>query len=170
MRKALLVFLAVLVLGPAMAGETAIPNRLDQIKAGEWVLMQDVSGGDRAGETNRITVVKADADTITFKREHYAADGTLIESKERDMDKARMRERAAGLQRDAKSIEPGFMMVKDKEIPVVAVAFDGEDQDDVEAKREFIIWVSSELPASGVAKTWCSDADFPQAEVIDYGF
>lgn len=170
MRKALLVFLAVLVLGPAMAGETAIPDRLDQIKAGEWVLMRDVSGGARAGETNRITVVKADADSITFRREHYAADGSLIESKERGMDKARMRERGADLQKKAKSIEPGFMTVKDTEIPVVAVAFDGEDEDDVAASREFIVWVSPELPASGVAKTWCSDADFPQAEVIDFGF
>lgn len=170
MRKALLVFLAVLVLGPAMAGETAIPDRLDQIKVGEWVLMQDVSGGDRAGETNRITVVKADDDSITFRREHYAADGSLIDSKDRDMEKANMRERAAGLQQKAKSIEPGVIMVKDKEIPVVAVAFESEDRDNPEVTRDFIIWVSSELPASGVAKTWCSDADFPQAEVIDYGF
>ena len=86
------------------------------------------------------------------------------------MSKADMRERSAGLRQRATSIEPGFVMIKDREIPVVAVSFSGDGKDGSGANREFIIWLSNEIPAGGIAKTWCSDADFPQAEVIDFGF
>ncbi|MCD8351335.1 MAG: hypothetical protein LUC93_12070 [Planctomycetaceae bacterium] len=168
MRTLFLTLVAVSFAAVAMAAETTIPNRLDQVKAGEWVLMQDVSGGDRAGERNRISVVSVADGVINLKREHYAADGSLIETKEHSLDIARMKERQAGLQTRATSITPGFITVKDQEIAVVAVAFKGENGDD--AEREFMIWLSPDLPISGLAKTWCSDAEFPQAEVVDDGF
>ncbi len=168
MRTLFLTVAAVCCATLAVAADTAIPNRLDQVKPGEWILMQDVSGGDRAGEQNRISVVSVADGIIMVKREHYAADGSLIETKEHPLDIARMKERQAALQARATSITPGFITVKEKEIPVVAVAFKGEEGED--AEREYMIWISADLPIGGLAKTWCSDAEFPQAEVLDYGF
>ncbi|MCD8139669.1 MAG: hypothetical protein LUE17_07815 [Planctomycetaceae bacterium] len=168
MRTLFLTVAAVCFATFAMAADATIPNRFDQVKPGEWIVMQDVSGGDRAGERNRISVVSVADGVITIRREHYAADGSLIETKEHALDIARITERQAALQTRATSITPGFITVKDKEIPVVAVAFKGENGED--ADREYMIWVSADLPLGGLAKTWCSDAEFPQAEVVDYGF
>lgn len=170
MRKLLLSVLLLLAAAPLSAGETAIPDRFDSIKAGEWMMMRDVSGGDREGERNKISVVKVDGDVLLMRREHFAADGSLIETKDREMSIAGMRGHFAGIQSIAKSIEPGFITVKNQEIPVVVVAFADEDESGAGEKRDFIIWISEKLPVNGVAKTWCSDAEFPQAEVIDYGF
>ncbi len=161
---------ALLFVALAAAGTSAgeIPNRLDQVKAGEWLLMRDVSGA-RTGELTKFSVsaVKGEgADKVlTLKIERYGPDEKVQETKEIEIPVSRYTERMAGLESKAKQIGRERLTVKGKEIPVVTVTWDDDKE-----PREFKLWLSDELPIGGVAKSWSSDQDFPAAEVEDYGF
>lgn len=170
MRK-LFVFVTAFVLAGvvAMAAEKTIPNRIEDIKQGEWVMMEDVSAaGD--GEKIKVTVTAITDGKITMRREHFNRDGVVTETKENEIPVARMRERFADLQKKAKTITEEFVMVGDKEMPVIAIHWEGEGKDDEGKPHEYKIWLSEKLPLTGVAKFWSSDNGIPHAEILDYGF
>lgn len=170
MRGILLAFAALAMFAAqAVAADGAIVNRLDKAKVGEWVMMQDVSG-DSVGEKTKVEVIAVRDGMVVIKREHYDENGAVSDSKEHEIKLDRYAQRMADLQEKAKQISRERLTVKDKEMTVQAVSWDDEDPDDADARREFKIWVSEDLPIGGIAKTWSSDPGFPAAEVIDYGF
>ena len=169
MRKTMLACIMILgVVGAANAADDAIPHRLARAKVGEWVLLRDVSG-DRAGETTKfsVTEVKGSGDEaiVVLKKEEFDRDGKAADTKDIEIPIARYNTRIAGLEDKAKQISRERLMVKDKEITVVAVTWDDEEN-----SRELKIWVSDEIPTGGIVKTWSSDPEFPAFELIDYGF
>ncbi len=168
MRTALLALAAALLLSAAVAGE-AIPNRIAAAKAGEWVLMEDVSGGD-APEQTRVTLLRIDGASFTVKREHFGEDGAVVETKEHEISLADYNRRMEEMASRAQEITREFITINEKEYPVTAVRILTEETDANGEPREFKVWLSPDLPIGGVAKTWSSDADFPSAEVIDFGF
>ena len=166
---ALSLLLAIGLLVPAASAESAIPSRLDKAKAGEWVVMRDISVGGEE-EIMRISVSavrEGNPKVVVLKRERLAPDGSVEESKEMELDLDSYAERVRGLEDKAKQISRERLTVKDKELTVYAVSWDDERDDVV---REFKIWVSEDLPIGGIAKFWCSDPEMPSAEVVDYGF
>ena len=163
---AVILTFAVLAAG-ASAAEGGIPNRLNKAKVGEWVVLQDVSGEGR-GERTRVSVIKATDDAVTIRREFL--DDADAESKEHEINFDRYNKRLSDLEAKAKQISRERLTIKDKEFMVQAVSWDGEDPEDAENRREFKIWVSSDLPIGGIAKIWSSDPNFPASEVVDYGF
>ncbi len=171
MRKLALTLLAfgLFAVTAAAANFTQIPDRLPQAKVGEWVLLQNVSG-DNQGDKLKITVTKVQNSTVTVKREHLDADGKVTDSKEHDMNLAKIKDRVADLQKKATSIGEETVYIKERPVATVAVAWDGDDNNDRMAGRQFKLWVSDKLPIGGMAKSWSSDSKFPSYEVLDYGF
>ena len=167
MRKAILFMFVLAVSGLAAHAAESIPSRLDKMKAGEWILMQDVSG--ESGERTKITVLSVTPEAFTLRREHMDPDGTVTETKEHEIPMDKARERHADLEGKAKEVTKEFVIVKDKEIPVTAVFWESDKAQDGKP-REFKIWLSDELPVTGLAKFWSSSSTFPNAEIIDYGF
>lgn len=169
MRKILLTLAAIAVLSvAASAADGSIPNRMDKAKAGEWVMMQNVAG-DGAGTKTKVSVTEVKDGVVFIKREIFDRDGNPEEVFQHEIPLDRYAARLAELEGKAKQISRERLTVKDKELSVVAISWDG-DPEDGKPDREFKIWVSEELPMGGIAKTWSSDHDFPAAEVIDYGF
>ncbi len=164
-----LLTLGLITVTAAATDFTQIPNRLPQAKVGEWVLMQNVSG-DNQGDTVKITVTKVENGAVTVKREHLDADGNVTSVKEHDMNLAKINARVADLQKKAKFIGEETLYIKDQPFETVAVAWDGDENDDKKAGRQFKLWVSPKLPIGGMAKSWSSDSKFPSYEVLDYGF
>lgn len=150
----------------ASAADGSIPNRMDKVKAGEWVMMLNVSGAE-AGEKIKVSVAEVKDGAVVIKRETFNADGSSGEVEQREIALSRYNERLSELEGKAKQISRERLTVKDKELSVVAVTWDREAEGET---HEFKIWVSEELPIGGIAKTWSSDQEFPAAEVIDYGF
>lgn len=146
----------------AEAGAPAIPNRAGLIKPGEWVLMRHITPGG-AEETSKATVTAVEGGTVTLTHEVFGADGEVLESNERTMNAAEMGARVDAIAKSAGSVTAETLMVKDAEIPVVVVNWTGNGQ-------EFKAWISPDIPVTGLAKFWTSDANIPGAEIIDYGF
>jgi hypothetical protein len=170
MRTFVLSFLtAALFAASAATAADTVPNRIAQAKAGEWVLMEDVSG-EESGELTKVTLIAIDAESFTVLREHIDAEGNVVESKEHVVKLADYNRRMDGMAARAKEITSEFVFIGEKEYPVTAVHIVSETKDENGAEREFKIWISEELPIGGVAKTWSSDVDFPSAEVVDFGF
>lgn len=168
MRTMIMTLLAVVVCAAAVA-EDSFPNRMSQAKVGEWVLMEDVSGAD-VGEKTKVTVTKVEDGVVTVKREHLDDSGAVVETKEHEIALDRYNERMDSIKGRATAITEDFVVIKDKEYPVTAVEFVSQSKTEDGEDREFKIWFTDQLPIGGIAKTWCSDADFPSAEVIDFGF
>lgn len=169
MRRTLLTLAAIAVLTvAASAAEGSIPNRLGKAKAGEWVMMQNVAG-DGAGTKTKVSVTEVKDGVVFIKREIFDRDGNVEDEFQHEIPLDRYDARLAELEGKAKQISRERLAVKDKELSVVAISWDG-DPEEGKPEREFKIWVSEELPIGGIAKTWSSDNDFPAAEVIDYGF
>jgi hypothetical protein len=169
MRKMILTLFAFAMCFTA-AAEDSFPNRMSQAKVGEWVLMEDVSGAD-IGEKTKVTVTKVADGVITVKREHLDENGNIAETKEHDIPLANYNQRMDSIKSRATSVSKEFVVIKDKEYPVTAVEFVSiSSKTEDGGEREFKIWFTDELPIGGVAKIWCSDTDFPSAEVIDFGF
>lgn len=169
MRKFLLPVLLFAVCLSAAAADVALPGRLKKAKVGEWLIMRDVSGAD-AGERMRISVAEVREGApkvVVLKRERLGDDGSVLESKDMEIDMDRYAERIAGMEEKAKQISRERLTVKDKEFTVYAISWDDENDGET---REFKVWVSEDLPVNGMAKFWCSDPEMPSAEVIDYGF
>jgi len=158
---------AVMLCGLTIAAEGVIPRRLAEAKAGEWVLLRDVSG-ENAGETIKFTVVEikdGEDKVVSMRSERYGEDGTVIETKDFEFPLSKYLERTEKLEDKAKQIGRERLTVKDKEIAVTAVSWDDEEE-----TREYKLWISEDIPVGGIVKTWSSDPDFPAAELIDFGF
>jgi len=169
MRTLYIALLAFAFAGFAAAAEKAIPNRIGDIKQGEWVMMEDVSA-DADGEKTKITVTNVSDGKVTLRREHFDKAGTVTETKENEIDVERLRQRIADLEKKAGAMTEEFVVVGEKQIPVVAVYWEGEDKDEEGKPHEYKIWMSEKLPVTGLAKFWSSDNGIPHAEIIDYGF
>lgn len=155
MRKILTALLVTLFFMAAVAAADAIPDRLSQAKAGEWVLMTDTSDAS-SGEKVKFTAVEVrpgDPGVLVLKREHFTADGTVDESREIEVPFDRQAKRMADLKEKAKQISTERLWVKDKEFTVTAVSWD-DDKGEGGEPREFKMWLSEELPLGGVAKFW----------------
>lgn len=168
MRTMLLTLFAIAVCTVAVAGES-FPNRMDQAREGEWVLMREVSSAD-SDERVRMTVTKVADGKISVRREHLDADGKIFESKDYDLTLESYNQRMEGIKSRARSITNEFLVINDTEFDVVAVEFTGESKTADGEERDFKIWFSEKLPIGGIAKIWSSDPDFPSAEVVDFGF
>ena len=160
-------FLAVLPVAAGFSGE--IPNRLPRARVGEWLLFRDVSG-ERSGEYTRFSIVDSrgeDDDKVLVLRIEKLAGAEDDGDDVRDIEikPAGFTERVAELEKKATHITPGTLTVKDSEMAVVEVVFNDDDED-----REFHLWISESAPIGGLVKTWCSDPEFPAAELVDYGF
>lgn len=169
MRTLYTVLLAVAFAGFAAAGDVAIPNRIGDIKQGEWVMMEDVSA-DAEGEKTRITVTGVAGGKVTLRREHFDAAGAVTETKEDAIDVERLRQRITDLEKKATAVTEEFIIVRDEQIPVVAVHWEGESKDEEGKSHEYKVWLSEKLPVTGLAKFWSSDNGIPHAEIVDYGF
>ncbi len=152
----------------AAAAEKAIPDSIADVKRGEWVMMEDVSP-DGNGEKTRVTATAVTGDTVTLRRERFDGDGAVIDTKESEIPLSRMRERFADLKKRAKTVTDEFVMIGGREMPVIAVQWEGDSKDDQGRPREYKVWLSEEIPLAGVAKFWSSDAGIPHAEILDYG-
>lgn len=168
--RTMFAFVMAVVLGAAaaVAAEKTIPNSIEDVKRGEWVTMEDVS--TNGGETIKVTATAVGGDTITLRRERFDRDGAVIDATENEIPLSRMRERFADIKKRAKTISDEFVMIGDKEMPVVAVQWEGEAVDSQGTPHQYKIWLSDRLPLTGVAKFWSSDNGIPHAEILDYGF
>lgn len=168
MRGLLTALLLALASVGAVAAAGELPNRMDKVKAGEWLLVKDVSGS-RAGELTKFTVAEvkgAGADkVVVMKIERFGPDEKVQETRDVEIPVARYAERMAGLEAKAKQIGKERLTIKGKEIPVATVTWDDDKE-----PREFKLWLSEDLPIGGLAKSWSSDPEFPAAELVDYGF
>lgn len=168
MRGIVLMCAALLFAGAAAAADGDLPNRLEKAKVGEWLLFRDVSG-DRNGELSKYSIIdvkgEGDAKTVVMRIEHLGPENEVVESRDVEIVLKQYNERRAGIMDRAKQIGRERLMVKDVEMPVTAVTIDSED-----GGREFKFWVSTDLPVSGLVKTWSSDPGFRAIEIVDYGF
>jgi hypothetical protein len=160
-------FLAFLPVAIGLSGE--IPNRLPQARVGEWLLFQDVSG-ERSGEYTRFSIVdikgEGDDKVLILRIEKLAgAEDGGDDVRDIEIRPSGFAGRIAELEKKATQITRGALTVRDSELDVVEVAFTDDD-----GVREFRLWVSDSAPIGGLVKTWCSDPDFPAAELVDYGF
>ncbi len=169
MRPFALSFALALLAAGAAAGADAVPNRIARAKAGEWVLMEDVSGGGEP-ERTKATLIRIDDESFTVRREHFDENGDIVETREHVLLLADYNRRMEEMASRAKEITEEFVIIGEKEYPVTAVRIAADEADGSGDAREFKIWISPDLPIGGVAKTWSSDAAFPSAEVIDFGF
>ncbi|MCL2000870.1 MAG: hypothetical protein FWG74_05505 [Planctomycetes bacterium] len=167
MRGIMTVFALTMLTVGAVAADGSLPNRLDQVKAGEWLLLKDVSGA-RIGELTKFSVseVKGEgADKVVVMTIDRYHDEKIEETRDIEIPVSRYAERMAGLEARAKQIGRERLTIKDREIVVVTVTWDDDRE-----PREIKLWLSDELPIGGLAKSWSSDPDFPAAELVDYGF
>lgn len=153
----------------AAAGEKAVPNRVADMKQGEWVLMEDVSP-ESDGETIRVTVTRVGGGKFTLRRDHMDKTGAITETKESEMDVADAAKRLDDLGKKARTVTDEMIIVNEREIPVVAIEWEGSKKDADGNSHEYKMWLSEKLPVTGVAKFWSSDNSIPHAEIIDYGF
>lgn len=142
-----------------------MPDRLPKAKAGEWVVMQDVSGSGSGGKAT-ITVAEVrgsgtDA-VVVLKIDRDGGESRTIEIPMSGHDARR-----AELLDKAKQISQERMTVKGREFPVTAISWDDTKDD---THREFKLWLSDEIPVMGMVKSWSSDPDVPAGEVVDFGF
>lgn len=167
MRTMLFAFIAAAAAaGAAFPGEgRLLPYCLDDAKVGEWVVMKNIS---EPGETVRSAVVARgtgdDGETVTISREVTDADGGVADRKERTIRLSRYRERIAGLEEKAVRVTRERMDFKDRPITVFIV-----EVVDEETGREVKIWLSNDIPVSGVVRMWSSDPEFPTYELEDFG-
>lgn len=169
MRTFVFSLLAALAIGSAVVAADTVPNRIGKAKAGEWVLMEDVSGDD-SGELTKVTLLRIDGESFTVKREHIDASGAVVETKEHEVKLDAYNKRREDMLARAKEVTSDFVVIKDRQYPVTAIHIVSDTKDEAGNAREFKVWVSDDLPIGGVAKTWSSDVKFPSAEVVDFGF
>ena len=172
MRRIVLSAVLAIVCSAAVAADSAVPNRLPQAKAGEWVLMVDITG-ENAGEKMKVSVVEVREGTpkvVVLRRDRIAADGTSTQEGVLELNLDRYAERMAGLEEKAKQVSRERLTIKDREFTVQAISWDGDTPDADGKPREFKMWLTEELPIGGMAKFWSSDPEVPSIEVIDYGF
>lgn len=161
-------FLMMLALTAAVAADTSkVPDRMDKIQPGEWIILQDTSG--ESTDTNKITVLARNGDTLKLRREHYDSNGNLLETKDSDFDIAKYNKRADDIKSKALEVTEEFLMIDDQGHEVVGLLWEDNDKTTGQ-KHQYKVLVSPNIPITGVARYWSSNPDSPTADIIDYGF
>lgn len=167
MRYLMIMLLA--VVGVAFTAQAAeynlVPNRLSQAKAGEWVLLGNLSA---PGERVKITVTDRACENgewvVGLKREHIDEEDNVTEANDRRIKLSRYQKRIDDLDQRADRISREKMTIKDRNITVYVIEWE-----DVEKDREVKIWLSNDIPVGGFVRIWSSDPEFPTYEIIDFG-
>lgn len=169
MRRILVLLVAFgLVAASAVAVDaSSVPSRLDKIQPGEWIILQDTSGDST--DTNKITVTARNGNIVKLRREHYDADGKLVETTEHDFDIAKYAARSADVKSKALEITEEFMMIDEEGHDVFGILWEDNDKKTGE-KHQYKVLVSPNLPLAGIARFWTSNPNTPTADVIGYGF
>lgn len=155
--------------GGASSGGIAIPNPLADAKAGEWVLMEDVSG-EESGEAIKVTLVAVDDASVTMRIEDIDADGVVAATREHVIPRAFFDKGREDMRKNLIEVTDDFVVIKGKEYPVVAVRYTAHIPARGGDPVEFKMWISDEIPVTGIAKSWSSDVKFSAGEVVDFGF
>lgn len=167
MRKALMTFAAVFCLAAAaLAAEyNLVPNRLSSAKAGEWVLLSNLSD---PSEKVKISVVSRECEgnepVVVVRRERLDAEGKAADTMERRVRLSRYQDRLDKLDQKADRISREKMTINDRLITVYVIEWEDQEKD-----REVKVWLSNDIPVGGFVRIWSSDPNFPTYELVDYG-
>lgn len=141
-----------------------IPNHLAKAKVGEWATYTYTGGAPGSYEKHIIVAVdgEGDAREVRLKIEHYA-DGKLESTEERTITMDSVAKGIAQLKERAKDISSERITIGGRTINAVSIVVEKED-----GKRR-VIYVSDEVPATGMVKLWRSDPEKPSLELEDFG-
>ncbi len=172
MKKALLFMCVGMVMSAiAMAGDYVLPNRMADVKVGEWVILSETSGPSM-GDRERFTVVEIKGEdefkTVVVRRERIADDGSVTEQNDLEINLARFQDRLHEMEDKAKQVSRERMVVDNRDLALWSVSWERENEDG--EMHEYKMWVSEDLPVGGLYKTWSSDPNFPALELMDCGF
>lgn len=169
MKRAIAAFLILCVaaVSAAAVDTSSVPDRIESIRPGEWVILQDTSGESK--DTNKITVMDRKGDVVSLRREHYDENGTLVEVKDSEMNLSKYAQYAKNIKGKAVEVTDEFILIDDQGHEVVGMLWEDQDKNTGE-KHQYKVLVSPNLPISGVARFWTSNPNAPTADVIAYGF
>ena len=168
MRRTLILLAAVFCLASAgLAAEfNLVPNRLARTKAGEWVILANLSNPD---EKVKISVTGVECEgaeqVVVIVRQNLDADDNAVgEGVERRVKMSGYQDRLDKLDQRAHRISREKTSFNDRDITVYVVEWEDEEED-----REIKIWLSYDIPVGGFVRIWSSDPDFHTYELVDYG-
>ena len=168
MRKTLMLLAAVFCLASAsLAAEfNLVPNRLARAKAGEWVILANLSDPDEKVKISVVGVECEDAEqVVVIMRQNLDVDGNVVgEGTERRVKMSGYQERLDKLDQKAHRVSRERTSFNDRDITVYVVEWEVEEED-----REIKIWLSYDIPVGGFVRIWSSDPDFHTYELVDYG-